>query len=239
MKQKVGVTSGSGGTTSHLKRQAIKFGIDFSHFPKNGVNVRNMKSAIRRKWVDILICHPEHTIIKSHLLRRCLIESGRTHKCEGGCCENEGKWLGKLLRLQVHHKNGKRNDNRPCNLLFLCPNCHSQTANYAFAKSPQEFVLPVLTLKTLLESKSVQDVAKLCCVSATTVIGWIRQYNVAVGVNKRKDVSATVARVDKSSRFCACGSPIITSSAWCETCRLLTISVKNRKVTRPSKIELA
>lgn len=62
-------------------------------------------------------------------LRRALIESGRDYKC--CCCNNSGNWLGKELRLQVNHKNGNWLDNRPENLEFICPNCHSQTEGWS------------------------------------------------------------------------------------------------------------
>jgi hypothetical protein len=35
------------------------------------------------------------------------------------------------LAISLHHRNGDRLDNRLDNLEFLCPNCHSQTENYA------------------------------------------------------------------------------------------------------------
>jgi hypothetical protein len=43
-------------------------------------------------------------------------------------------WLDKPLVLQLDHINGKNNDNRITNLRLLCPNCHSQTENYAGKK---------------------------------------------------------------------------------------------------------
>lgn len=51
--------------------------------------------------------------------------------------EQEGKcaicgisdWQGKKLVLEFHHKDGnKRNESRD-NVVFICPNCHSQTSN--------------------------------------------------------------------------------------------------------------
>ena len=40
-------------------------------------------------------------------------------------------WLGQPLSLALHHVNGDGHDNRLENLRLLCPNCHSQTANFA------------------------------------------------------------------------------------------------------------
>lgn len=48
------------------------------------------------------------------------------------CCEICGinSWNDKYIRLELHHKNGKHEDNQLDNLQFLCPNCHSQTDNF-------------------------------------------------------------------------------------------------------------
>ena len=46
-------------------------------------------------------------------------------------CGLSDEWNGKVISLQLEHKNGKNNDNRLDNLTFLCPNCHSQTDTYA------------------------------------------------------------------------------------------------------------
>ena len=46
-------------------------------------------------------------------------------------CGNIGKHNGKPLVLQMDHINGVGDDNRLENLRFLCPNCHTQTSNFA------------------------------------------------------------------------------------------------------------
>lgn len=65
-------------------------------------------------------------------LRKRLIEQGKEYKCE--ICNNNGVWENKQLTLQVDHINGINNDNRKCNLRFLCPNCHSQTETWGNKK---------------------------------------------------------------------------------------------------------
>ncbi len=48
-------------------------------------------------------------------------------------CETCGiaEWRGRPLSLALHHVNGDGSDNRLENLQILCPNCHSQTENFA------------------------------------------------------------------------------------------------------------
>ena len=61
--------------------------------------------------------------VKSHLLKQKLIKDGiKENKCEiCGCYE----WQGKILPLELHHKDGNHFNNDFDNLQILCPNCHS------------------------------------------------------------------------------------------------------------------
>lgn len=61
---------------------------------------------------------------------RLMNEGYKENKCE--CCGIHD-WNGKPLVLQIHHINGKHNDNCIENLQILCPNCHSQTDNFCGA----------------------------------------------------------------------------------------------------------
>lgn len=65
---------------------------------------------------------------RHHLKRRLLKAGLKEERCEE--CGLE-EWRGKPLRITLHHVNGDGYDNRLENLQFLCPNCHSQTPNFA------------------------------------------------------------------------------------------------------------
>ncbi|MDQ4071366.1 MAG: HNH endonuclease [Actinomycetota bacterium] len=65
---------------------------------------------------------------RSNLKLRLLANGLKNTRCEE--CGVD-KWRGRPLSLALHHVNGDRNDNRLANLQLLCPNCHSQTENFA------------------------------------------------------------------------------------------------------------
>jgi 5-methylcytosine-specific restriction endonuclease McrA len=53
----------------------------------------------------------------------------QTKACEG--CGMSNKWKGKPITLHTHHRDGDNSNDDPANLAKLCPNCHSQTDDYA------------------------------------------------------------------------------------------------------------
>lgn len=65
---------------------------------------------------------------RTKLKERLIKEGLKEYKCE--CC-GITEWNNKPIALQLHHINGIHNDNRLSNLQLLCPNCHSQTDNFA------------------------------------------------------------------------------------------------------------
>jgi transcriptional regulator with XRE-family HTH domain len=65
---------------------------------------------------------------RTHLKQRLV----RLGLLEDACAEcGITEWRGKPLALCLHHINGVNDDNRLENLAVLCPNCHSQTENFA------------------------------------------------------------------------------------------------------------
>jgi 5-methylcytosine-specific restriction endonuclease McrA len=64
---------------------------------------------------------------RGHLKLRLLKAGLKQNRCER--C-GIGVWQGEPLNMQLHHINGDGTDNRLANIVFLCPNCHSQTDTY-------------------------------------------------------------------------------------------------------------
>lgn len=117
----------AGGSHAHISRTIKKMGLDTSHFRPHGKN----GSHLRRKSADeiLVVGTRGHGREKPHMLRRALLELGRPFVC--AVCGNDGTWMGASLGLHVDHVDGDFHNNGPENLRFLCPNCHSQTSNYA------------------------------------------------------------------------------------------------------------
>ena len=67
-----------------------------------------------------------------------------------GSCEECGiaEWRGRPLSMALHHVNGDGRDNRLENLRLLCPNCHSQTENFA-GKGVVRSIRPVASRSTI------------------------------------------------------------------------------------------
>lgn len=63
------------------------------------------------------------------LKKKLIDERVKTDLCEK--CGQGPIWNGKLLVLQLDHKNGDNTDNRIENLRILCPNCHTQTKTFS------------------------------------------------------------------------------------------------------------
>lgn len=129
----------SGGTHSHIVRRIKAFGIDTSHFFGQGSNRGpNHRGPKRLTCEQILVLRTSGLRQKAWVLRRALLEIGRSYRCEGDRCPLIDEWLGKPLVLHINHKNGNWLDDRAENLEFLCPNCHSQTPTYCRGMRPDQ-----------------------------------------------------------------------------------------------------
>lgn len=77
---------------------------------------------------------------RSSLKRRVISLGLLENKCS--VCNLLPEWQGKVLSLQLDHINGIPNDNRIENLRIICPNCHSQTSNFAGKKLKKNKIKP-------------------------------------------------------------------------------------------------
>jgi hypothetical protein len=128
-----------GGMVDHIKKQMIKNSIDFSHFNKqyfktgyviiNGPN----KMTLERLNEDYLTKNPKKKTSNFNIKKWLFNFKLKIEICE--ICSLTNKWMDKSLSLQLDHIDGDNSNYEINNLRILCPNCHSQTDNYAGKKN--------------------------------------------------------------------------------------------------------
>ena len=117
-----------------LKSKVVQYGINHSHFDYGYAKTHNGMHHGRRNCnrTDEEIFSYASKIktenLKKEYIRR--IQSGNA-KCEECGIED---WNGKALVFHIHHIDGDHKNNAKTNLKLLCPNCHSQTENFADRK---------------------------------------------------------------------------------------------------------
>lgn len=113
----LGVGTG-GGAYYHYKNRLINLGVDFKKFMIDAQSRGGFKTAILRnkKSIKKRIRLPRPTLKKSMDLASVPYKCSKCQLVE---------WLGKKLKLHIHHKDEDRTNNKIENLEYLCPNCHS------------------------------------------------------------------------------------------------------------------
>lgn len=106
-----------GGNYINMKRNLQRLKADCSHWTGQAWN--------RGEQLKDFSSYTRVENFKHHLINL------RGNKCE--CCNN-AEWLGQLIKLEVHHIDGHKGNNKEDNLQLLCPNCHAYTDNYCKPK---------------------------------------------------------------------------------------------------------
>jgi hypothetical protein len=130
------------GSQAHLKKVAVKLGIDSSHFPGKSASGFAKRPRLSKPLEFYMT---KDSTIKSSTLRQRLISSGlKDNRCEK--C-NRVEWLGQPIPLECHHINGEHTDCRFENLKILCPNCHAvETLYTGLAEQPDALALEASAL---------------------------------------------------------------------------------------------
>ena len=115
----LGITNYSGGMSNYIHGRIKSWRIDIGHFTphKGGTPKKSTTGRLTLREVDA----PRQ---RAKELRAAMIDYGIPYAC--AVCTNYGVWNGAPLTLEIDHINNNRTDDRPENLRFLCPNCHTQ-----------------------------------------------------------------------------------------------------------------
>lgn len=148
----------AGGNFSTLKKYAKLYGVQLKPTPKHkqlsGLALRS--KLLTTPLQDLLVSGKR--INGPRLKRRLIAEGLLEDKCSE--CGIGPFWNEKPLSLQVDHVNGVHNDNRLENLRILCPNCHTQSSNFAGRNS--SILRHCLKCSKLLHSKNASGYCHRC-----------------------------------------------------------------------------
>lgn len=149
-------------------------GIDYSHI-KLGIGFNKGRKFIRDKIPLEKILIEASNYDRSRLKKRLFEENLLKNQCSE--CGLGTEWNNKKISLQIDHINGIANDNRIENLRILCPNCHSQTDNFAGKKNKKFKIKKEKIYKRKVEWPSKEELEKLLFKFPATKIAKI--YNVS------------------------------------------------------------
>lgn len=121
--QYVGYSCNGGSSIDTIKEMIEIYNLDISHF--QGKSHRKNKGKFKTPTTDYL---NNNVCITSYKLRnRLLADNYFERKC---CCCGNTDWLGNPIPLELHHKDGNKENNNLDNLELRCPNCHYFTDTY-------------------------------------------------------------------------------------------------------------
>lgn len=127
--RRIGMKKWTGGSHNLIQDRIRHYGLDTSHFTGSAWNHKQVPGSPRKLiWREVLVLNRVGRKEHRFRLERAMLESGISHVC--AICSMKPVWKRKPLVFAIDHINGDHLDNRPHNVRFLCPNCHSQTPTY-------------------------------------------------------------------------------------------------------------
>jgi hypothetical protein len=121
---RLGLAPKGGGNYRSVHSFIKEWGIDTSHFKKQGWN-KGQKFGPRRSLEDYL---SNKQPIQSFKLKQRLIKEGVFQAVCSSC--NLTHWKEFDIPLELDHIDGNHENNNLSNLRLLCPNCHALTDTY-------------------------------------------------------------------------------------------------------------
>lgn len=123
-----------------LKKVISEYNLDETKLNENRHNLftrcsEHAKKANVKYSLDDIFAGKHPGYQSSRLLERLVAEGYKNMKCERcGIID----WMGQVISFHLHHKDGDHDNNSLDNLEILCPNCHSQTDNFAGKNIPKK-----------------------------------------------------------------------------------------------------
>lgn len=149
------------------KKRIKRLNIDISHF--TSIFWENGQKKSSGFQVDTSEYFDNSRFIRNYDLKIRLINEGYFQaKCYQ--CDID-KWNGLPITIELHHIDGNPKNNNLSNLIFLCPNCHSQTDNYKNKNRnfPTKKIVNCLICNKEIILKKQTSKTKCCSVECSSI----------------------------------------------------------------------
>lgn len=120
---RLGYAPDGGSGISQIKEMIQVYHLNIDHFEGQGhtKNLGKIRTPIEK------YLNNEQKVTSFKLRNRLLMEGYFEAKC---CCCGLTEWMDNPIPLELHHKDGNKNNNNITNLELRCPNCHYFTDTY-------------------------------------------------------------------------------------------------------------
>ena len=164
--KKLGMAAKSGSTT-RFRKFLDKNKIDYSHWTgqlwsKGKTSLEDKRIKSTGNTYESIFCENSKasaTYVKSLIIKKQLLP----YYC--AICNMQPVWNGKVLKLQMDHINGTRNDHRLQNLRIVCPNCHSQTDTFGSKNKKKEFPSEDKIIEVLKSTSSITEAIRILAIN--------------------------------------------------------------------------